>query len=126
MNTATKSRIGAGAKRPPPRAPLDLTHATEAQIVAAFADESIVDNPPRMPASMAGAIDLNHKILTGAKGLIDAWSLGGDSRLAPLGTDGSHHPDLMRVLSTVRRMVATVANNHKTMARLFPARTPKA
>lgn len=119
MSTATPERNA------PRGTPLDLSQASEQEIVAAFADEAILTNPPRLPPSISAAIDGNRKILSGAMGVIDAWNMGGDSRLAPLSTGEAYHPDLMKVLSTVRRMVGAVAANHRIMAELFPVRKPE-
>lgn len=122
MSAAQKIRASAGGKRQSGQR-LDLLHATEQEIVTAFANEDIVKNPPLLPASLPAAIELNRKIISGAMGVIDAWQFGGDSRLAPICTPGTYHPDVVAVLTVTRRMMSAVATNHETMARLFPTKT---
>jgi len=121
MSAATRSEPSAGKARRGAR--LDLLRATEQEIVTAFAREDIVMNPPLLPANMRAAIEVNRKLMSGAMGVIDAWRFGGDSRLAPLCTAGSYHPDVMVVLTVARRMMSVVVANHETMAKLFASKT---
>lgn len=105
------------------KGPLDLSQATEQEIVAAFADKNILKYPPLLPASMAGAIALNKKLIGGAMGVIEACQVGGDSRLAPLCVPGSYTPELMDVLGAAYRIMTVVVNNHEVMAQLFPTKS---
>lgn len=104
------------------REPLDLSRATEQEIVAAFVDKGIEKNPPILPASIPAAIACNCKLVSAAMGVIEACQLGGDSRLAPLCAPGTVHPGLMDVLSVAHRMMSVIASNHAVMAQLYTKR----
>src|ERR1044072_7670265 len=101
--------------------PLDLSKASEEDIVAAFMDDSIMKNPPRLPATMSGAIDLNRRLIGGAKGVVEACREGSDPAITPIRIlPGSPWLDLADALTVAHRMLQVVATNHEVMAQLFP------
>jgi hypothetical protein len=110
-------------KRKPAAKPLDLTGASEQDIVAAFMDDSFVKNPPRLPANMPGAIDASRRLIGGIVSVVEACRAGSDLAITPIRIlPAAPWLDLADALTVAHRMLQVVAANHKIMAQLFPTK----